>query len=71
MVDWQRIGGVMKPGPGTKILVFTPTSTDLRYRIIDADLIRTVSEATHWTYLTPPAAYWSEEHDAKPKYEIV
>lgn len=57
--NWIRIDNGMKPLPGSQIVAFTPTANmSLRYRVVDAGSLDTLSEATHWAFLTPPVEHW-------------
>jgi hypothetical protein len=47
-----------QPLPGSRVVAFTPIDTDLRYRVCDAEFLRTMTDATHWAYLSPPADYF-------------
>jgi hypothetical protein len=53
MNDWIRIADG-KPMKGTRVIAFTPYWGELRFRIVDADLLLTLTEATHWCYLRGP-----------------
>jgi hypothetical protein len=57
-MDWQPISET--PVKGSRILVFTPVWGHTRYRVIDAELLPTLTEATHWTNLEPPPEYWDK-----------
>lgn len=56
-MKWFRIDQE-KPVRGARIIVFTPVESDLRYRVCDSDLLKTMSEATHFAYLAPPDDHW-------------
>jgi hypothetical protein len=57
---WVRIDN-FKPMKGTRVIAFTPVVGTLRFRIVDDDLLSTLSEATHWAYLQSPA-----DHEIEP-----
>jgi hypothetical protein len=52
--DWIPIAEA-KPMKGTRVIAFTPVFGSLRFRVVDDDLLATLSEATHWAYLRGPA----------------
>ena len=57
---WVRIGDGLNPLPGAEVIVFTPTYGPLRYRLCSGPgLLKTMNDATHWSYLEPPAEYWN------------
>lgn len=52
-MNWVRIEQ-LRPLQGSRVLAFTPTFGALRFRIVDSDLLNTLTEATHWCYLMAP-----------------
>lgn len=57
-MKWERIHPKNLPMRGTTVLVFTPSNAAMRYRLCDSELLRTLSEATHWAYPQPPDDFW-------------
>lgn len=43
------------PPPGKQILAFTPSYREgMRFRVIDGNDFRILTDATHWTYISAP-----------------
>ncbi len=55
-IDWIKRGD-LDPPRDRRILVYSPNYPDnsgMRYRIVDGQFFKAMTDATHWAYPTPP-----------------
>lgn len=54
-----------KGDAAVRVMVFSPEyppGHEMRYRIVDSQFVRIMTDATHWTELSPPDAMHDEEN---------